>query len=419
MKRRWLLFPVVVLVVVLAACGGKNEEGVDLQAAQSRPTDTPVPTAEPTPGTDTGSYEGRLLYLKGLTFEVLDLATGETTTFEGVDAYSGAALNADRTRGVFIAFPNFGILDLAENTVIEVPNRSSNPVNVTISPDGEWLGLQTGTYRVQLALMPFGGADVVNVSASTSGFFTWSWTADSRLVWAVPASEDGPMVFDPGAGKSAPLSDEPLALATHPIGAVSPDGARLVVVASPTTPQAGISFNALSISDIPPDECYDAYAELSPLPLDPNAEAERLWSETGLVASSPQWVDNDRVLFVRLGYGTCGEIDGEPLREVVLIDTGETNAAPRVIAAPLGNADDLNDETQQLGGQHGHLFSPSPDGQYLAWVGGGRVAGESVINITHIATGDTETVVRFTENDAQGVAQFFERYLIRQVVWLD
>ena len=136
------------------------------------------------------------------------------------------------------------------------------------------------------------------------------------------------------------------------------------------------------------------------------------------MASSPQWLSNDRLLFVRLGTGSCGNVQGEVAREVMLLDLTATTPVPRQVVGPLGNADDPNDRTQVFGRQYAHLFSPSPDGQYIAWISGGLEARETAIHITHVETGETHVVLRTTDQNAQDLGDYIEHYMLRQVVWL-
>jgi hypothetical protein len=102
----------------------------------------------------------------------------------------------------------------------------------------------------------------------------------------------------------------------------------------------------------------------------------------------------------------------------MLLDITSENPEPRVIAGPLGNADDPNDRTQNLGGQHGHLYSPSPDGRYVAWIAGGLEARETIINVTDVQTGSTFVVLRTSESAAYDRADYIENQIFRQVVWL-
>ncbi len=110
MRRRACCFTFL-LLLILAACGDDTREGVTLKGPQGQSA-APSPTA-PGSASDSNSLPGRLLYLKGRQFQVLDLQSGETTSFDEITANSSPAMNTDETRGVFVAFPNFGMIDLS------------------------------------------------------------------------------------------------------------------------------------------------------------------------------------------------------------------------------------------------------------------------------------------------------------------
>jgi hypothetical protein len=209
-----------------------------------------------------------------------------------------------------------------------------------------------------------------------------------------------------------PYEPETVQVAGSPLGSIAPGGARLAIM--PIAPD---------VAGQPAGEevCVESEVHLYPTSMsrtETGQAAEVAWTEPGLVASSPVWLDDDRLLFVKLGNGACGVIEGEPLREIMLLDLG-SGAAPRTVAGPIGNADDTNDEEQRYGRQFGHLYSVSPDGRYVAWVAGGRAADESLINVTEIETGATQAVLRYGADEATDAVDFIENTLIRQVVWLE
>jgi hypothetical protein len=137
------------------------------------------------------------------------------------------------------------------------------------------------------------------------------------------------------------------------------------------------------------------------------------------VASSPQWLDDDRLLFVKVGTGSCGAVTGDAAREVMLLDLSAPGASPIALVGPLGNADDVNDRTQLLARQYGHLYSVSPDGRFVAWIAGSLAEDESLLNVTSVADGTTRTALRITRAQAADSTEFIESLLLRQVVWLE
>lgn len=414
-------FPLALLLVLLIAltgCGSDDQEGVTLQGVGSAPTLTPtsVPTAAPTdtaPQTDGATFDagdlpGRLLYRRGLQLEILDLASGTTTTLgEDVTVNSTVQIDDSGHRGVFIDFPDFGVIDLATRAIESIPNTGSNPNNFGISPDGRWLVSTTGTIINRLQITALDTLSTVNLASSSAAGFAWLWTPDSTLIWWNQA-EAVPQRYDPATEESTPIT-EAVDVARTPLGAVSPDHALVAII--PVAPGGAAPDSGA---------CIESAVQLirAPMPVDPNAVApETIWTEPGLVASSPSWLDADTLLFVKLGNGECGQITGEQDRTLFRLELD--GSPPQVIVPRLGNADDQSDFAQNVARQLTHLYSVSPDGRYVAWVDGGREARETMINVTAIDTGQTQTVVRFTADDAPDLAAYLEQYLVRQVEWLE
>ncbi len=402
--------------LVAAACGGEEQSGVNLQVAgETRPTVTPASTVTPVSDQGPASLPGRLLILKGQQFQVFDFATGDLIPLGDVSAFSPASFDDARTLGVFVAFPNFGVVDLATNQVREIRNTASNPTGIGVSPDGVWMAVLTGQLSIRLQLLATDGSSTQNVANNSGGGgLNWTWTPDSRLIWW-QANPDQPrgalMIFDSASGESSPVGDADLAVNPPGFMEVSPDGTRAANV---------------PVAAVPPGQdnaaCFDSYVELYQAPFTTqnfDADGRTIYTEAGLIASSPHWLTNELLLFVKVGTGTCGTVSGVPSREIMLLDTSQSSPRPQLIAGPLGNADDPNDRAQQFGRFYGHLYAAAPGGQYVAWVGGGRQAGETTVQVTDVQTGSTQTVLRFTTDDAQGAADFIEHTLIRQVVWLE
>lgn len=424
-KRGWTV-ALLVLMVVLAACGGgEEEEGVQLQAAGGAipPTDTPTPEpARDGAADDAGEADailpddlgGRLLVLRGGTFELHDLASGEVLVLEDVPrAFSPAVFNPDRTHAVYSVFPNFGVLDLQETTGFTVQNNASNPNGFSIAPDGQWLAAFTGQFTNRLQVLAVDGSVTHNVAASSEAAFGALWTPDSQLIWwENAAAEPLYQLFDPAVGESVPVEDPTLAV--EPAAPLAPDGSQMVTVPVAFRPD-DVNAN--------PDACFDSYVELldAPMTLERTqaGEGDMVWTERGLVASSPQWLDADRLLFVKLGNGECGDVQGDPARMVMLLDISDPAPEPEPVAGPLGNADDPNDPMQRFAKAYGHLYAPSPDGRYIAWIDGGLSARESTVKLTDITTGTTYTLLRATSDDAGDAARFIEDHVFRQVVWLE
>lgn len=427
--KRWTQYGIgIALAVLLAACsGGESEQGVTLQeVGDQRPTATQEPTSEPVEAT--ARLDGRLLYLKGRTFVLRDLATGEETVFDAVESYSSAVFDTVAERGVFVSLTDVGVLDLKANTVFAMSTKTASFVsNIGLSPDGRWAVASPGGYRTRLQLFDLDGArEPQLVAMSGQAFYSWAWTPDGQLVWWNALDpERQTSITDLATLETTPVeAGTGVELASFPGGTVSPDGTQAVQIPVMLVENPLAALNPLgTVAAAPADQsdCFDSRVELVPLPLDINAvdqNAQVVWNESGLIASSPQWVDATRLLFVRWGYGVCGEVSGEPERAIVLYDLSSATP-PRLVAGPVGNLDDPNDEAQVFARILTHLYAVSPDGQYVAWVGGGLHAGESVIYVTHIDSGDTQTVVRITEGEAQGYANYIEKFLIRQVIWLE
>jgi len=412
MKRIWIW---VIAALLLGACGDKTEEGTTLQGpgGKSQPTatvqNTPVPT-----GSASG-FTGRLLIRKGQHFEMLDLETGETTSFETEDvaAFGPVQLSADAKRGVFVAYPDFALLDLEAGEAILMDNPGSTTLGIGISPDGKLAaGLTGGTYRTQLFYYNLDNPTPELVAGSTQTAYGWFFNADSDLIWWAANDPTAIQKLDPATGESAPWEETEIQL-PHTFGlAVSPDETRIanipvVVTQGPNGP-------------ITPAECFDSTVQIIQQPVNPTdviGEAETVYTETGLIASAPTWLDDEHLLFVKLGSGTCGRIEGEADRAIMLLDL-HAGGAPRSVAGPLGNARDQNDAAQLWGGQLGHLYSLSPDGRYVAWIGGEYDEGVSTIQVTEIETGETTEILRITEDEANDAGDFIEHYMLRQVVWL-
>jgi len=417
----WLL-----VVVLLAACGGSEQkEGIELESvggssssASVVPTETPIPAMETVPAAavDAGAADaipdltGRLLIMRGGTFELYDLASGETTIIEGERSSSPAFFSGNDRFAAYSAFPDFGVLDVESARTLIVENTASNPTGFSLSPDGQWMVILTGqiTNRVQIAAVD--NSVVHNVATSSTATFSTLWTRDSRLLWWRNDSDPAFQIFDPVSGENAPLDgSDPEIVA--PV-AVSPDGTRAVAVP--------VAF-APNDPDAAADACFDSYVEMyaAPFTLSHMLDGGTLiWTENGLVASSPQWLDSERLLFVKLGTGSCGDVQGVPERMIMLLDTSANSPQPEAVAGPLGNADDANDRIQ-ASKNFGHLYTASPDGRYVAWIGGGRAAQESVINLTDLDTGETIPLLRSTRADALDAAGYIENGMFRQVLWLE
>lgn len=415
---------VVLLILVmlgLFACGSDEQAGVALQPAGQYPAVTPTVAVTETPampsptpaaaGTAAPRFalSGRLLVLKGGQFLLYDLATDTITTLPTPRAYSPAALSADARLGAFVTFPDFAVFDVASGETRVVHNPGSMPTGLTLSPDGNWLATLTGTITVGLRLISTSDGTLYNVASSSQHPIAWAWTTDSRLAWWWnDAVTPAPQVFDPVTGQSVPLSEVSAEIAAPPEAALSPDGRRAVIVPVASGPSE-------------PETCFDSYVGLLDVPFATaqgmQMSSETIWTEPGLVASSPQWLDDDTLLFVKLGVGTCGQVSATGLsRQVMALELA--GGTPRAVAGPLGNADDPNDRVQQFGRQVTHLYSPSPDDAYVAWIGGGVEQGETLLNVTELASGRTVTLLRFARADAQDMADFIENYLLRQVAWL-
>lgn len=417
MKRYLILTGVLILTVILAACGsGEEKQGVDLSAAGGRPdpTATPVPP-QANPGDDSAdrsaeSLTGRLLLLRGSTFEIYDLATGESTIFDTTHAFSPAFFNAAGTHAAFSQFPNYGVLNLAEGTVTTINNNASNPNGFGLSPDGKWLVAFTGQFTVRMQVLAVDGSASYNVASTGQTFINSLWTADSKLIWWLAAEEPDFQVFDPLTGDSTSLGDADPVIPGF--AALSPDGTKAV--------QVPIAFRPDDLA-ANPDACFDSFIALLEPPFtfaSRNAQGDNVWTQPGLVASSPQWLDDDRLLFVKIGTGDCGDVVGDPDRMVMIYDTSTPGAQPEPVAGPLGNADDWNDRPQRFGKVYGHLYSPSPDGKYIAWITGGVDAHVSEVNITNLATGETQVIARTTYEEAGDAGDYIENFIFRQVVWL-
>ncbi len=406
------------VIFTLAACGGQEKQGVSLEVAAQRPTSTPLPTPVPTaalPDSAGGldALTGQLLLLQGHRYALFDLATGEVTPIAPDTAsYSPIQLIPDQTRGAFVAFPDFGVLDLTTRTTTVVQNRASDPQNFGLSPDGRWLVALTGSFSIRLSLLAADGSSVHNVAAGGGAIFNWAWTADSQLVWWRTDQDSAPQVFDPATDSSAPPEDTSAPVLVTLPRVASPDGTRAALV----------PIALLNQGQPDPDTCFDSSVELVQAPFTIatlDAPGQTVWSEPGLVASSPHWLDNDRLLFVKVGTGTCGLVQGDAAREVMLLDLSVPNAGPEPLVGPLGNADDTNDRAQLLGRQYGHLYAVSPDSRYVAWIAGSLNDGESILNITAIDSGETRIVLHVTRADAPDTATFIEGMMLRQVVWLE
>ena len=267
------------IVLMLAACGGDETAGVALEVVDQSSVPTATPTPEPTaPPEPPPALSGRLLLLKGQQFEILDLATGETITFENlkqgdvIHSFSPVILNASQTRGTFFAFPNFGVLDLVTNQVQEVRNTGSNVNGLQISPDGRWMAAVGGSFRTQLRLVNLegDGLDSQVIATSSDNGFAWGWTADSRLIWWETLEPPMPMLFDPTAGASTPTGDSLLEISVGNPVQVSPDGTR----------QANVPGMPAGNSDL---DCFDSSVEVFNLPFttqNPTPEGETVWTES-------------------------------------------------------------------------------------------------------------------------------------------
>jgi len=295
--------------------------------------------------------------------------------------------------------------------VTTVDNNASNPNGFGLSPDGKWLVAFTGQFTARMQVLAVDGSAVYNVASTGQTFFNAVWTADSKLIWWAAEDEPDIQVFDPLTGESTPLGD---ADPTIPAPAImSPDGSKGALVPVAFRPD---DLNAN------PGACFDSYIALVEPPFtlaSLNDIGETVWTQPGLVASSPQWLDNDRLLFVQIGTGDCGDVQGEPDRMVMLYDTSTPGAQPEPVAGPLGNADDMNDRPQRFGKAFGHLYSPSPDGRYIAWITGGVDAHVSEVNVTDLVTGDTQVILRTTYEEAGDAGDYIENFMFRQVVWLE
>jgi len=414
------LIALALVVLALAACGGNTRQGVELQPVsnpgQARVYFTPTPTPDSSASL---GLEGRLLYLKGKHFEIRDLASGATQVISDMQSRSPVILTPDETRGVYIDFPDLGLLDLTTGETRTVRSAASNPISYGISPDGQWIVVENGSFTMRLMVIQFDDLSIHTVATKSSTYFQWVWTTDSHLVWWEASDDPQWMLFNGTTAESTPVDLADLQIEPPDPAVPSPNGQLVanvpVFVSRFGVPQGG-------------DNCVDSYVELydgNPTTTILTQSGRSVWTEASLVASSPHWLTNDLLLFVKVGTGQCETRPSGGFiftllssdRQVMLLDVTATDPQPRVVAGPLGNADDTNDRVQQME-QFGHLYAPSPDGRYIAWISGGFEGGMSAINVTEVATGTTQTILSVAIADTRDAADYLENHLIRQVIWL-
>ncbi|MBI5959903.1 MAG: hypothetical protein HY866_14285 [Chloroflexi bacterium] len=411
---RLILCSLIALLFALTACGGQTREGVTLQPVKVEQSSSTTIMVTSTPEPKFSGLSGRLIYLKGTQFESLDLASGQTFTFESSAALSQLILNSNKTHGVFAGQSRFMVINLLDNTVFETQNLGTNAGNMRVSPDGNWIGVTIGQISARILMISLPALELHTVTGRSGGEYDWSWTTDSRMVWWDYAAEAEPMVYDPASGESTPVGSEEVSLTVPFPLQLSPDGQHIASVRVAYGPQPGQDVNA--------ESCFDSYVELFDSTYTTNSfntRGEVMWTEDGLVASSPQWLNKDQLMFVKVGNGFCGTVDGEEVRQLMLLDITASGARPRILVEHLGNGDDVQDRMQRYGKLYGHLYSPSPDGKYFAWINGSMDEGITEINITEINTGETETIMHLEYGDARDAVDFIENYFIRQVIWLE
>lgn len=431
MHTRWVWFTLVLLIVLLAACGGDNDGGSTALEPVDLP-DTPTPTAAentsslstlPEPVQDAltlpaaDDLDGALLFVRGEDL-YLGRFDGEPATLlaEGVApigiepspdrravAYSAPVENELGSSGITRTQYNLRVTDLAilEHTDYQPQGRSSSTANLIV-------GWSPGTaapltWNQQTGLVQAGDGQ------SIGGLTQAAWLTDGSILFfgARPGTENDrpptPAVFrfDPATGEHTALDVEvgefPLMIdfmylegALYQAGyvyddtfhdyhraALLPDGTRVYL-------DLPLSFKTSAL------EICDTW-EIHQRPRE-SSEPDTIYSADNITALTDLTALPDgSLLFLRWAMTDCA-FTGTMQVELLRLVLGEE---PTIIASPVDPGFNSNpNEIRTIEIQRGRKYTVTPDGRYVFWIGGGfMLDGSSTIHVTDLETGESHALL--------------------------
>ncbi|MBI5930271.1 MAG: hypothetical protein HY862_13255 [Chloroflexi bacterium] len=448
-KLTWLIV-LIIVALLLGACGKKKEASVQ-SAARDKPTAT-----TPSDQTDNaGNTDSPLAQLPAavegqVSLPMIDGLNGGLLFTQG---YFGGASTQLST----LYFMRFG------ETEPRLIAEGVNPTTVTISPDYKKVFYATSGARNRhifvVDLTTFEVIDLGRMQGVTA--FNAGWTADSVLYAEVQIRGDGP-VSDLFLAKQDGTG----------VVDLSPDGQFSGVLADGTLLLNALSEDQTALVLNHYDPATGTSTEIGTVAINPNnfgatvlGVIDALQAQ-GLALGDGFFTNNfarlgDDIIFTQLadpspnGVAICGlwqvvkadVSNSTPIYSVEdatllshlrvlpdgsflvlhwwLEDCGIEQLRTDIVRVmPDGESAVLLPEIDPgtevnlsfLAASNGQKFDVTPDGRYILWLGGGLQAGYSAVNITDLQTNTTATLMKQTQSGSAD--SFLENQIFSNVYWI-
>jgi hypothetical protein len=439
MKRMALLIISLILLVTLAACGGDDED-VELKTVGGGAEKD----AEATSAAVAANFDGAMVYVKGNALYYYAPGSGQDPLFltDQFDPIS-LTLSPDR-RALLFDTINYGdgvlyALDTQTRAIRELPStfesRSASTWGVVSwSPDLQWA----------IAFLWPIGIEALRLDGQAS--YELSDTVDTGTFWL----NDGSILlvrqdfsgFGPGQGDVIFRGVSRMDLTTGQVEdwevdlealAQDFDGTIAALLAEhnlsfpgdeDAVNNAGVLANAgeAGVFVNPPENFFtftstastcDNWTFVSAAPVPDGGEPEVLYeAQQTYKVTDFQILNDGSWLFLEAKLPNC-RISEVP---VVSLVRKAPDGEPQVVTDNIFSEVDLSRRRLNLGNTG--VISLSDDQQRVLWTGGTAEGGESTINLTDLATGDTQTLLTETRGEGVSPEAFGANAMYRAVYWI-
>jgi hypothetical protein len=473
-NRAFSFLSLLLVVVLLSACGSEEDNGSDVESSAPRGRDAlqelsdsngngNASGGEESAGSSTGNsvvlasldepeigalslpasdeVGGRLLFTQGDRLYISSFDGQEatliadrvdpTTLSVSPDGQTIAYLQADGRRD-YLMLTDLQTLETTQTVQV----RGLGYGVAGWSPNREWMLAAIFNTSLSLTTVQPGNEAGIEV-ADQNPNFPFFWLEDNTLA-VVPISDDVPQLvrFDPATGEQEVIDLDLVEVFSQlPQGNTAPPNPLLpLLFLDEALESTGLSIHAQAnpytnangaLSDMTAGIHYGVQAPRVLNGFNADAQICDVWSiqrpveegstelevvfenDSALTLTDLQWVaDTQALYFLYWYYEDCQlenltielirlESDGSiiMLTDAVYPGTSRSLSIPRV--------------------QNGQKYAISPDGQFIAWVGGGLDAGEASLNLLDIESEASVRVMAF-----QGTAGELQNALFENVFWI-